>query len=654
MTRRLQDAAQAADLEILDDARAKETALLGQIATATAVVDPNDAIAARTAIEAYYAAAESITRRLIKGDTGETMVKDVEAMQAKQALATQAIAKAGHFDNEALGSAFAAAADAQATGARLRLAISLACVALVLALSLWISRGLYRSVDDLASGLRRFGDGDFASAIPIAGDDELGSVARSANQMAERLQHLNAERDRNDWLKTGIAGFVDELRGELEPAEVGERALGYLARYVGAPVGAIYIADPNRVLRPLATYGLAANTDAPRFAPGEGLLGEAARRDDITIVKAPAGALPIHSALTKCDPRELVLAPLVHTGKITGVLELGVLDTWTPARGELLMSVRESLAIAIEVARGRASTRALLAETQRQAAELLDARQGLEQKADELARASSVKSQFLANMSHELRTPLNAILGFSELLYDGAVPSDSPQHKEFVGDILTSGRHLLQLINDVLDLSKVEAGKLEFHPEKLQLSKTVSEVLGILRTTAANARVKIEPVLDSSVDAVVLDPARLKQVLYNLLSNAIKFTPEGGHVTVRTSAVGTDHLRVEVQDTGIGIDAEGLRRLFGEFQQLVGDGKKRGGTGLGLALTKRLVEAQGGTVGVHSVVGVGSTFHAILPRTQRRVNAPTIVPTSAASDGPSVLVIEDDKPRAINGISWGA
>ena len=643
VTRRLQDAAQAADLEILDDARAKKTALLGQIAAASAVIDPSDATEAHAAIEDYYAAAESITRRIIKGDTGETMVKEVEAMQRKQARATEAVAKAGHFDNAALGSEFEAAADAETTGARLRIAISLACVALVLALSIWISRALYRSVDDLASGLRRFGDGDFATTIPTEGDDELASVARSANQMAERLQRLGEERDRNDWIKTGVAGLVDELRGELEPAEVGDRSLGYLARYVGAPVGAIYVSDPNGVLRPLGGYGLAARDDMQRFAPGEGLVGEAARRTDITLLKAPAGALPIRSALTSCDPRELVFVPLVHTGRTTGVLELGLLETCTAAQRELLVSVRESLAIAIEVARGRAATRALLGETQRQAAELLDARQGLEQKAEELARASSVKSQFLANMSHELRTPLNAILGFSELLYDGAVPSDSPQHKEFVGDILTSGRHLLQLINDVLDLSKVEAGKLEFHPEKLQLTKTVSEVLGILRTTAATARVKIESALDPAVDAIVLDPARLKQVLYNLLSNAIKFTPEGGRVTIRSLAAEGDCVRIEVEDTGIGINADGLRRLFGEFQQLVGDGKKRGGTGLGLALTKRLVEAQGGSVGVQSIVGKGSTFHAILPRTQRRGAPPTIVPATA-TEAPSILVIEDD-PR---------
>jgi PAS domain S-box-containing protein len=229
--------------------------------------------------------------------------------------------------------------------------------------------------------------------------------------------------------------------------------------------------------------------------------------------------------------------------------------------------------------------------------------------------ASRLKSEFLANMSHELRTPLNAIIGFAELLYDGQVRPDMPQFKEFMHDILTSGQHLLQLINDVLDLSKVEAGRLEFHPEDTDLQQVVTESIGVLRTLAAQKQLTIAHEIDPAAAMAFVDRARLKQVLYNYLSNAIKFTREKGRVEVRVRAEGEHRFRIEVTDTGIGISPEDQRRLFIEFNQLeAGAAKKHQGTGLGLALTKRLIEAQGGTVGVQSVAGQGSTFFAVLPR----------------------------------------
>jgi signal transduction histidine kinase len=240
--------------------------------------------------------------------------------------------------------------------------------------------------------------------------------------------------------------------------------------------------------------------------------------------------------------------------------------------------------------------------------------------AKEVAEQSSrFKSSFLANMSHELRTPLNAIIGFAELLHDGLVSPDMPEHHEFLGDILTSGRHLLQLINDVLDLSKVEAGKLEFHPQPVVLRRLVHEVIAILRTGAAEKRICIEAETHPAVDDLDIDPYRLKQVLYNYISNALKFTPDSGRIVVRGQPEGDGMFRLEVEDTGIGIPSEDMDRLFTEFQQLDGGvAKRHAGTGLGLALTRRLVEMQGGRVGVRSTAGVGSTFHAILPIRARK------------------------------------
>jgi signal transduction histidine kinase len=427
--RGLQDAATAGDADLLADADRSERTLLAQIAAAGDAIPPDDATALRAAVEAYYAAALDVSRRMIAGDSGEALLAAIEAMQAKQADASALLDRTTRLDEDALARAFTSASDAQRTGDRIRMIIGLVCLIAIVGLSAWIGRGLFSSLGGLADGFRRFGGGDFATPIPIGSRDELGDLAQQANQMASQLR---------------------------------------------------------------------------------------------------------------------------------------------------------------------------------------DARRGLEQKAEELARASTYKSEFLAGMSHELRTPLNAIIGFSELIADGLVP-DAAQQQEFIGHILASGRHLLQLINDVLDLSKVEAGKLELHPEPIALSRIVGEVLGILGSTAATRRIRVDSTIDPAIDDVVLDPARLKQVLYNYLSNALKFTPEGGRVEIRATAAPGDTLRLEVEDTGIGIAETDIARLFAKFEQVGTGASKAAGTGLGLVLTRRLVEAQGGTVGVRSVAGQGSVFHAILP-----------------------------------------
>jgi signal transduction histidine kinase/CheY-like chemotaxis protein len=241
--------------------------------------------------------------------------------------------------------------------------------------------------------------------------------------------------------------------------------------------------------------------------------------------------------------------------------------------------------------------------------------------------ATRLKSEFLANMSHELRTPLNAIIGFSELMQDKEVGPITQEQSEFLNDILVSARHLLQLINDVLDLSKVEAGKMDFHPEEVNLPKLVKEVILLVHPLSKHKRITITTNIDDEVSNVFIDPSRFKQVLYNYLSNAIKFTPELGKVKISILQDDGHGFRLEVKDNGIGMHPGDLKRLFAEFQQLdASSGKKYAGTGLGLALTKQIIEAQRGSVGVVSTLGQGSTFYAILPRmvpTKEMANFPT-------------------------------
>ena len=242
----------------------------------------------------------------------------------------------------------------------------------------------------------------------------------------------------------------------------------------------------------------------------------------------------------------------------------------------------------------------------RQAEELRLHSTRLEAENRQIQEANRLKSEFLANMSHELRTPLNAVIGFADILRASGPLLPEEKRSDYLGHIATSGRHLLRLINDVLDLSKVESGKFELLPEPLQLPRVADEVAGVLLAEAARKGVRLDLQVDPTLTDLVLDPARLRQMLYNLLSNAIKFTGAGGRVVMRAMPQGEHEVRIEVEDNGIGIAQADLPKLFRQFQQVhSGLAKTHPGTGLGLALTRHLAELHGGSVGVRSATGGG-------------------------------------------------
>ena len=231
-----------------------------------------------------------------------------------------------------------------------------------------------------------------------------------------------------------------------------------------------------------------------------------------------------------------------------------------------------------------------------------------------LQETNRLKSEFLANMSHELRTPLNGILGFSELLVDERLGQLNAKQREYLGDIHECGRHLLQLINDVLDLSKVEAGRMDVYPETFSPLAAVAAVCAMIGPTARKKGVRLDVPSSSAVDTVTVDLQKFKQILFNLLSNAVKFTNPGGEVSITLEPANDDNFVLRVRDTGIGIAAENLKRLFTAFHQIdSGPTRRYGGTGLGLALTRKLVELQGGHISVESQPGMGSTFSVLLP-----------------------------------------
>lgn len=238
-----------------------------------------------------------------------------------------------------------------------------------------------------------------------------------------------------------------------------------------------------------------------------------------------------------------------------------------------------------------------------------------------LKKASQMKSEFLASMSHELRTPLNGIIGFAEFLVDGKPGPLNAKQKEYLGDILNSGQHLLHLINDVLDLAKVEAGKMELNPECFRPSDAIDQVCAVARPSAQKKRMQVKVSVSPEIGMVMLDQQKFKQVLYNLVSNAIKFTDDGGLVKITVMPCANERFTLAVRDNGIGIKQEDMKRLFQEFEQLDSGATRRyEGTGLGLALTRKIVELQDGQIGIESEEGKGSTFTVTLPVTTHTMN----------------------------------
>ncbi|MGH7855111.1 MAG: ATP-binding protein [Candidatus Binatia bacterium] len=260
---------------------------------------------------------------------------------------------------------------------------------------------------------------------------------------------------------------------------------------------------------------------------------------------------------------------------------------------------------------------------QKKQEEFLQRSREIEEQNLRIQEANRLKSEFLANMSHELRTPLNAVIGFAEVLVDGKAGPLNAEQREYLNDILTSGQHLLQLINDVLDLAKIEAGRMELYPEAFSLKTVADEVCTIMRPIAAKRNITINLQAADNADLVTLDLRKLKQVLYNLLSNAVKFSHEEGVVKLAINLDAQEQLQIQVKDSGIGIKSDDLPRIFREFEQLESGASRRfPGTGLGLALTKKIIELHDGAITVQSEFGKGSTFSITMPRAVKFAERP--------------------------------
>ncbi|MET0793792.1 MAG: ATP-binding protein, partial [Polyangiaceae bacterium] len=651
----MQDAVAAQDTPALEATLANRNTIFDLIGKTGGVIDPSDAALLRWTLHDYYETAIDVSRRLIQGETGETLVDKMSRMQAQQEKVSVLIKQTTGLSRHELAESFAAVGAASQRADRFRLAIGLCGLTLVLALSLSASASVLRALRNLSDGFSRFATGDFQEPIPEKGLQELAKLAREANQMAANLQKLAAQRDRNDWLKESQAALSNEMRGDVEPETMAERIVQCLARRTGAVAAALYLLEDGG-LRLRGSYGV---QDAPPFAAldplqyaerGEGLLLEALRTERLLVIDdVPAGYLKVRSGLGESPATTLVFLPLSRSEETIGVLELALFKTASEELRELLRSVQEMLVIALQAARSRRALREALDRSQRQAerlgtqeeelrannhelqtqheelrvanseleaqrsvlseqnAELDEARKRLQQKAEELTKMSTYKSQFLANMSHELRTPLNSMLLLSHLLAQNEAGNLSPKQVEYSKTIHSAGGDLLGLINQVLDLAKIEAGKQELQLETVGLERFQEYVRRVFQPLAEEKKLALELELGSDLPPkITTDPQRVERILTNLLGNAIKFT-DHGKISLRIARPSPEtrftrpelshasSIAFSVSDTGIGIARAAQERVFAPFEQIESHSSRRyAGTGLGLAISRESAAILGG------------------------------------------------------------
>lgn len=479
------------------------------------------------------------------------------------------------------------------------------------------------------------------------------------------------ERARQEWLHQGQVGLATAMLGDQTMEQLSNNILSYLAKYTGAHAGALFKGEDN-IFRRLAMTGVPANAAVPlQFSHREGLLGQVASDGTPLIINdVPEGYLTIGSALGRDNPRHLIIAPGKADGSVNVVLELGFLQNIDERVRALLDESSSAIGAALRSARYRVRLQDMLEETQRQAEELqvqseelrvsneeleeqgralkesqvrLEQQQAeLEQtnsqleeqaqmletqrdnlernsaeltlKARELEQASQYKSDFLANMSHELRTPLNSLLILSKLLAENAEENLTEQQVNFANTIQSSGNDLLNLINDILDLSKIEAGHIQARPEAVSIQRLSGDMRQLFQPVANERGLSFQIDTASAGSELETDRQRLEQIIKNLLSNAFKFT-EAGEVKLTVESVGTDEVAFAVSDTGIGISPEQQAAVFDAFRQADGTiSRKYGGTGLGLSISRELARLLGGRITLESTPGKGSTFTLIIPR----------------------------------------
>ncbi len=521
-----------------------------------------------------------------------------------------------------------------------------------------------RAIAEVATAVTK---GDLTRSIQVSARGEVAELKDNINTMIDNLRLTTDRNKEQDWLKTNLARFTNMLQGQRDLAVVGRMLLSELAPLVNAQSGVMYLVQTEGMpsLRLLASYADqgAGEGHPERLIIGQGLIGQcAADARRMLIADVPDNVVPIGSVLLKVLPKNIIVLPILFEGQVKAVIELSSMNAFTDLQISFLDQLTASSGIVLNSIEATMQTEALLKQSQQLATELQtrqrelqqtneqleqkaqqlaernveverknqeieQARRAIEEKATELALTSKYKSEFLANMSHELRTPLNSILILGQQLIDNPEGNLTPKQVEFGRTIHAAGTDLLNLISDILDLSKIESGTVSVNAEDIAFANLADMVALPFRHEAESRKLNFEVSLDGQLPrGMVTDSKRVQQVLKNLLSNAFKFTEHGSvklAMGIADQGWSPDHptlsfepmvVSFEVSDTGIGIAPEKQKLIFEAFQQAdASTSRKYGGTGLGLAISRELANLLGGEIQLRSAPGVGSVFTLYLP-----------------------------------------